>query len=136
MRKDVPFPPDPVVRAHRSRLREGTGIPLRPGDGRPPRGALGPARDALPAAGGAGCGALPPVCSSRVAAAHEKPLPPEVSAAAVFRLAVGEEIDRDDLSRRLAELGYARLPATSDPGDFSLRGGIGGVYSPAHAPRA
>lgn len=75
---------------------------------------------------------LPPVVVCPVTAAHEKTLPPDVFAAAVFRLAVGEEIDRDDLSRRLAELGYARLPATSDPGDFSLRGGIVDVYSPAH----
>ncbi|HEU5361089.1 MAG TPA: transcription-repair coupling factor [Candidatus Deferrimicrobiaceae bacterium] len=73
-----------------------------------------------------------PVVVCPVEAALEKTLPPEVFAASVFRVAVGEEIDRDDVSRRLAELGYARLPVTSDPGDFSVRGGIVDVFSPAH----
>jgi transcription-repair coupling factor (superfamily II helicase) len=77
-----------------------------------------------------GGGALVVVCPVR--AALEKTIPPEVFAASTFRLAAGEEIDRDGFARRLAELGYARLPATSDPGDFSVRGGIVDVYSPAH----
>ena len=83
------------------------------------------------ARGGAAPG-MAPVVVCPVSAALEKTLPPEVFAASVFRVAVREEIDRDDLSRRLAELGYARLPATSDPGDYSVRGGIVDVYSPAH----
>ncbi|MDP2658410.1 MAG: transcription-repair coupling factor, partial [Candidatus Deferrimicrobium sp.] len=33
---------------------------------------------------------------------------------------------------RLVTLGYACLPATADPGDFAVRGGIVDVYSPAH----
>lgn len=73
-----------------------------------------------------------PVIVCPVEAALAKTLPPDVFAASVFRVATGEEIDRDGLSRRLGELGYARLPATSDPGDYSVRGGIVDVYSPAH----
>ena len=73
-----------------------------------------------------------PVVVCPVGAAQEKTIPPEVFAASTFRVAAGEEIDREGLSRRLAELGYARLPATADPGDFSVRGGIVDVYSPAH----
>jgi transcription-repair coupling factor (superfamily II helicase) len=73
-----------------------------------------------------------PVIVCPVEAALTKTVPPDVFVSSVFRVAVGEEIDRDDLSRRLAELGYARLPATSDPGDFSVRGGILDVYSPSH----
>jgi transcription-repair coupling factor (superfamily II helicase) len=73
-----------------------------------------------------------PVIVCPVEAALAKTLPPDVFAASVFRVATGEEIDRDGLSRRLGELGYARLPTTSDPGDYSVRGGIVDVYSPAH----
>jgi transcription-repair coupling factor (superfamily II helicase) len=73
-----------------------------------------------------------PVIVCPVEAALGKTLPPDVFAASIFRVATGEEIDRDGLSRRLGELGYARLPATSDPGDYSVRGGIVDVYSPAH----
>ncbi len=62
----------------------------------------------------------------------EKTLPPEIFADSVFRLSAGMEVDVDDLSRRLVELGYARLPAAADPGDFAVRGGIIDVYSPAH----
>src|SRR4030065_544704 len=57
-----------------------------------------------------------PVGVSPWSAGPEKTLPPEGSAAPVFRVAVREEIDRDDLSRRLAELGHARVPGTADPG--------------------
>jgi transcription-repair coupling factor (superfamily II helicase) len=73
-----------------------------------------------------------PVVVCPVEAALGKTLPPDVFAASVFRVATGEEIDRDEFSRRLGELGYARLPVTSDPGDYSVRGGILDVYSSAH----
>src|SRR3990172_2788967 len=82
------------------------------------------------ARGGAAQGMVPVVVCP-VSAALEKTLPPEVFAASVFRVAVREEIDRDDLTPPLAQLGYARLPATSDPGGYSVRGGIVDVYSPA-----
>jgi len=81
---------------------------------------------------GDGTSAGAPVIVCPVEAALEKTLPPDVFAASVFRITAGEEIDRDDLIRRLGELGYARLPATSDPGDYSVRGGIVDVHSPAH----
>jgi transcription-repair coupling factor (superfamily II helicase) len=81
---------------------------------------------------GNGTNDMAPVIVCPVEAAMEKTLPPDVFAASVFRIMAGEEIDRDDLIRRLGELGYARLPATSDPGDYSVRGGIVDVYSPAH----
>jgi len=74
-----------------------------------------------------------PVIVCPVEAALAKTLPPDVFAASVFRVTDGMEIDRDGFSRRLSELGYARLPSTSDPGDYSVRGGIVDVYSPAHA---
>ncbi len=80
---------------------------------------------------GTGRGGVPVVVCP-VRAALEKTVPPDVLAASTIGVAVGEELDRDGFSLRLAELGYARLPVTSDPGDCSTRGGIVDVYSPAH----
>src|SRR5512139_2128230 len=76
---------------------------------------------------------LPPaavVCP--VEAAVEKTMPRDVFDASVHAVAPGDAVDVTAWSRRLAEIGYARLPATADPGDFSVRGGIVDVYSPAH----
>ncbi len=67
-----------------------------------------------------------------VEAALEKTVPAAVFRGAVRRIRAGMEIDTASISRHLAEIGYARLPATADPGDFSVRGGIVEVYSPAH----
>ena len=70
------------------------------------------------------------VCS--VEAAVEKTLPREVFLRAVRKIVPGTEIDVGELSRHLSEAGYARLPSTAEAGDFSIRGGIVEVYSPAH----
>jgi transcription-repair coupling factor (superfamily II helicase) len=70
------------------------------------------------------------VCS--VEAAVEKTLPREVFLRAVRKIVPGTEMDVGELSRHLSEAGYARLPSTAEAGDFSIRGGIVEVYSPAH----
>ncbi|HWS15603.1 MAG TPA: hypothetical protein VN450_05350, partial [Candidatus Methylomirabilis sp.] len=67
-----------------------------------------------------------------IAAAVEKTLPPEVFVDAVGAVSPGDTLDVDAFAARLATLGYARLPAAADPGDFAVRGGIVDVYSPAH----
>jgi len=67
-----------------------------------------------------------------IAAAVEKTLPPEVFLDAVGAVSPGDTLDIDAFSARLVTLGYARLPAAADPGDFAVRGGIVDVYSPAH----
>jgi transcription-repair coupling factor (superfamily II helicase) len=45
-------------------------------------------------------------------------------------IAAGEEIDRDDLIRKLIAGGYTRATIVEEYGDFSLRGGILDVFSP------
>jgi len=67
-----------------------------------------------------------------IAAAVEKTLPPEVFVDAVTAVSPGDTLDVDAFAARLVSLGYARLPAAADPGDFAVRGGIVDVYSPAH----
>ena len=51
-----------------------------------------------------------------------------------FNLKVGEEIDRDDLSRKLIALGYARENLVSLRGEFSIRGDIIDIYPSAFEP--
>jgi transcription-repair coupling factor (superfamily II helicase) len=77
-------------------------------------------------------GGPPVVLVAPVEAALEKTLPREAFEGAVRRIVPGMEIDVGRFSRRLSELGYARLPSTVEAGDFSVRGGIVEVYSPAH----
>src|SRR3970040_2305082 len=74
----------------------------------------------------------PPWARAPSAAAGEKTLPPEVFLDAVGAVSPGDTLDIDAFSARLVTLGYARLPAAADPGDFAVRGGIVDVYSPAH----
>jgi len=74
----------------------------------------------------------PAVVVAPIAAAAEKTLPPETFVDAVAEVSPGDTLDVDAFAARLVTLGYARLPAAADPGDFAVRGGIVDVYSPAH----
>ena len=74
----------------------------------------------------------PAVVVAQISAAAEKTLPPEAFVAAVAAVSPGDTLDVDAFAARLVTLGYARLPAAADPGDFAVRGGIVDVYSPAH----
>ncbi|MDD5762119.1 MAG: transcription-repair coupling factor [bacterium] len=74
----------------------------------------------------------PAVVVAPIAASAEKTLPPEVFVDAVAGISPGDTLDVDAFAARLVTLGYARLPAAADPGDFAVRGGIVDVYSPAH----
>src|SRR5512139_2157120 len=74
----------------------------------------------------------PAVVVAPVASAVSKTLPPEAFLDAVAAVAPGDTINVDAFAARLVALGYARLPAVADPGDFAVRGGIVDVYSPAH----
>ena len=74
----------------------------------------------------------PAVVVAQIAAAAEKTLPPGAFVAAVAAVSPGNTLDVDAFAARLVTLGYARLPAAADPGDFAVRGGIIDVYSPAH----
>ncbi len=43
---------------------------------------------------------------------------------------VGEELDRENLFKKLVEGGYQNVPMVEDPGTFSRRGGILDIFSP------
>ncbi|MBI5905955.1 MAG: transcription-repair coupling factor [Deltaproteobacteria bacterium] len=74
----------------------------------------------------------PAVVVAPVEAAIAKTLPPEAFLEAVETVSPGGRLDVDAFSAKLVSLGYARLPAVADPGDFAVRGGIVDVFSPAH----
>jgi transcription-repair coupling factor (superfamily II helicase) len=73
----------------------------------------------------------PAVVVASAEAAVEKTLPPEVFLDAVETVTPGCRVDVEAFSEKLVALGYSRLPAVADPGDFAVRGGILDVYSPA-----
>ncbi len=58
--------------------------------------------------------------------------PPEQTSRASFTLRVGERCPMRDLLARLTELDYDDELEVSVPGEFSRRGGIVDVFSPAH----
>ncbi|MBW2339661.1 MAG: transcription-repair coupling factor [Deltaproteobacteria bacterium] len=59
-------------------------------------------------------------------------VPKEVLLSSVEYLAVGEEIDRDDLIRKLLAFGYFRTSLVEERSDFSVRGGVIDLYPPLH----
>ncbi len=74
----------------------------------------------------------PAVVVAPITAAAEKTIPPEAFVDTFAVVSPGDTLDVDAFAARLVGLGYARLPAASDPGDFAVRGGIVDVFSPAH----
>ncbi|MEZ4483226.1 MAG: transcription-repair coupling factor [Syntrophotaleaceae bacterium] len=60
----------------------------------------------------------------------QRVMPRRVLAGLREELALGREVPRDDLLRRLIELGYHAVPLVEDHGTFSARGDILDVYPP------
>jgi len=48
----------------------------------------------------------------------------------LLSIEIAQQIERDDLVRRLLELGYLRVPLVEDRGTFSARGALVDVYGP------
>ena len=59
-------------------------------------------------------------------------MPKEVLFSSAVTLRCGAAYDMDDLARRLTDAGYARTSLVEGIGQFSIRGGILDVYSPAN----
>ena len=62
------------------------------------------------------------------AAAFQRTVPPEALAPAGITLRVGEPAARDELVRRLVDLGYDREAMVEAPGQVSVRGGVVDIY--------
>ncbi len=48
----------------------------------------------------------------------------------LLSIEIAQQLERDDLVRRLSELGYLRVPLVEDRGTFSARGALVDVYGP------
>ena len=59
-------------------------------------------------------------------------LPKRIFLNSVDYIAVNEEIDRDDLIKKLLILGYFRTSLVEERGDFSVRGGVIDLYPPLY----
>lgn len=57
-------------------------------------------------------------------------LPPENLAEYSFTLTVGEDAEPQELSEKLADMGYSRVDMVEGVGQFSIRGGIIDIFSP------
>ena len=56
---------------------------------------------------------------------------PERFSRSVISIAVGRRVDPHDLRKKLSEAGYQAAAVTESPGEYTSRGGILDVYSPA-----
>ncbi len=54
--------------------------------------------------------------------------PPDFVVSRSLFLKVGAKLDRDDLTRRLADHGYLRVEQVSEPGEFAVRGALLDIY--------
>ncbi|HEY0839552.1 MAG TPA: CarD family transcriptional regulator, partial [Vulgatibacter sp.] len=70
------------------------------------------------------------VVSARALARRQ--LPKEAVESSTESIAAGSTSDRDEMARRLIDLGYQSVPMVEDPGTFAVRGGILDVWSPAY----
>ncbi len=59
-------------------------------------------------------------------------LPKDMLLTSVDYIAINEEIDRDDMIRKLMTLGYFRTSLVEERGDFSVRGGVIDLYPPLY----
>jgi transcription-repair coupling factor (superfamily II helicase) len=57
-------------------------------------------------------------------------IPKEVLREHVLEIKAGAELPPEDLTRRLATLGYSRSPLVESPGEFARRGGLLDLYPP------
>lgn len=69
-----------------------------------------------------------PVVVTTVRACLEKTIPTEELGQRSITLKVGESADFDQLSRKLSDLGFRRLPQVEEVGTYSARGGIVDVF--------
>jgi transcription-repair coupling factor (superfamily II helicase) len=73
-----------------------------------------------------------PVVVTSLEAIMTRLVPKDAFLSSVEYLAVGEDVDRDDLIRRLVAFGYFRTSLVEERSDFSVRGGVIDLYSPLY----
>ncbi|MBN2062640.1 MAG: transcription-repair coupling factor [Deltaproteobacteria bacterium] len=59
-------------------------------------------------------------------------MPKEAMVGALEYLVRGEDIDREDLLKKLEKTGYTRTSLVEEPGDYSVRGGVVDIFPPLY----
>ncbi|MDK2820640.1 MAG: hypothetical protein PWP31_605 [Clostridia bacterium] len=67
-------------------------------------------------------------------ALSRKLIPLEIFKKSLFKLEIGQIIEREDLLKKLINLGYRREEVVEAPGQLAVRGGIIDIYPPAGFP--
>ena len=71
-----------------------------------------------------------PLVVASVEALLARTMPPAALAEAALYLVVGDDIDLDELGRKLVSIGYRRTGLVEEPGDAAVRGGIIDFWPP------
>ena len=74
----------------------------------------------------------PPIVVATASSLLKRSLTPSRLAETVESFNVGDDLDRDGLLLRLIERGYVSTDLVSEPGSYSVRGGILDVYTPGY----
>ncbi len=74
----------------------------------------------------------PRIIVTSIQALLQKLIPRQMLFSAVCRLSVQQEVNRDELCRRLIESGYVRVSLVEDRGDLSIRGDIMDIFPPGY----
>ncbi len=74
----------------------------------------------------------PPIVVTTVGALLQKIIPKQEICDFAELIMVNEEVDQDQLVKKLVSGGYVRSMIVEEPGDFSVRGGIVDVFSPLY----
>jgi transcription-repair coupling factor (superfamily II helicase) len=73
-----------------------------------------------------------PIVVTSLEAIMTRLLPKEIFLSSVDYIALNEEIDRDDMIKKLQSFGYFRTSLVEERGDFSVRGGVIDLYPPLY----
>ncbi len=74
-----------------------------------------------------------PILIATPAALMQRVLPKEALKRSYLYLVAGQDLTRDMLLEHLVQWGFQNVPLVEERGDFSVRGGIVDVFSPAYA---
>ncbi len=73
-----------------------------------------------------------PIILTTMAALAQRTISPDVLATSLIHLAKGQEWELDQLEEKLRDLGFQRTESIDEVGQFSIRGGIVDIFSPAN----
>ncbi|NLL17828.1 MAG: transcription-repair coupling factor, partial [Clostridia bacterium] len=62
----------------------------------------------------------------------QKLMPNGVFKHSLMKLVTGQQLDREDLARKLVELGYERVELVEAPGQFAIRGSLVDIFPPSN----